>query len=180
MITIRLANTNDAASIAVLGKSTFDIYYRHLFENQEDIDAYLTNAFSLEKINNSLANTKNTYWIAEDVTSNLKVGYAKLQLDASTNIIGNGKGCKLQRIYILPGFESSGIGMQLQKLIERETVNTGNEYVWLSTLKSNKGAMCFYDREGYTIIGEDQYTIGEQTFDHWIFAKKLINTPCKN
>ena len=180
MIRIRLANTNDAASIVALGKSTFDVYYRHLFENQADIDTYLANAFNLEKIYNSLANTKNIYWIAEEVTSNIKVGYAKLQQNASADIIGKGVGCKLQRIYVLPGFESSGIGMQMQKLIEREAIDKGNDYVWLSTLKSNKGAIRFYDREGYTVIGEDQYTIGTQTFEHWILAKNLVNISCES
>ncbi len=180
MITIRIANTGDAESISSLGKATFDVYYRHLFKNEEDIDAYMKNAFGVQKIYNSLVNKENQYWIAEDTISNIALGYAKLQLNASSELTKYCNVSKLQRIYVLPSFVSEGVGAKLEKLVVDKVKSIGNEYLWLSTLKSNKRTLKFYEREGYDIIGEDFFTIGSQTFEHWVYGKTLVKYPVKN
>ncbi len=173
MITIRRAAISDTQEISHLGKKTFDQSYGTYFDSREVLTKYLDISFSLEKIENSLKNSRNLYWLVYDTETQVSVGYAKLKLDSPTDLIKEANICKLQRIYLLQGYESRGIGSRLHTVIFNTARQNGYSIMWLSNLKLKQAAVDFYQKKGYTIAGEHQFTIGNETFDFWLMTIKL-------
>lgn len=171
MITIRKATIQDAKHISSLGKKTFDQSFGHLFKNRGDLVTYLDETFSEEKIVHSLNKAHNKYWLV--LEGAFAIGYAKLQLQSTSEFVDSEKVCKLQRIYFLKDYVSKGIGSKLHDAVFAEGSENESEYIWLSVLKENKKAITFYERYNYTIIGEHPFTIGSQKFDFWVMARKL-------
>ncbi len=172
MIRIRKAHIRDAESISFLGKKTFDQSFGHLFSDRNDLIDYFEETFSLEKIKNSIQKAHNVYWLV--LENEIPIGYAKLQLKSPSGFITSDKVCKLQKIYILNDKLSSGIGSKLQQYIFDKAIEEGNEYLWLSVLKSNQKAISFYERNDYKIIGEHLFSIGKENFEFWAMARRLI------
>lgn len=109
---IKLANQADAQFIALLSRITFSETFRHLFTDQKDLTNYLEHTFSVQKIQSSIIQPHNVYWIA--FVNQLPVGYAKLKLDSKSEFIATVKVCQLQKIYVLKDFLSLKIGTELQ------------------------------------------------------------------
>ncbi len=172
MITIREANINDAETISYLGKKTFDQSFGHLFVDRRDLIDYLNTIFLYAKIRSSIGKSHNLYWLVLDGES--PIGYAKLQLKSPSVFIENKDVCKLQKIYMLKGTSSKGIGSKLQQIIFDKAKEEGSEYLWLSVLKENERAIAFYNRNAYQIVGEHPFTIGKQNFDFWVMSKTLL------
>ncbi|MBP2832647.1 GNAT family N-acetyltransferase [Aquimarina sp. U1-2] len=120
----------------------------------------------------SIVKANNIFWIVIDGDS--PIGYAILQLNASSSYITNKNVCKLQKIYMFKGTSSKGIGSKLQQIIFDKAKEEGSEYLWLSVLKENERAITFYHRNDYQIVGQHPFTIGKQEFDFWVMTKKLI------
>lgn len=172
MIKIRPAILEDATSIAFLGKKTFDQSFGHLFNDRGDLIDYLDTTFSHKKIASSIAKAHNVYWIVFDEVT--PIGYAKLQLNSPCSFIDHDNACKLQKIYMLKGTSSKGIGSRLQQVIFTKAIEEGSKYLWLSVLKGNERATAFYNRNDYHIVGEHPFVIGKQKFDFWVMSKELV------
>ncbi len=173
MIDIRRANVKDAKSISYLGAKTFDQSYGQFFDKRNTITEYLNIAFSLDKIEKSLANPDNLYWLVEDVESLKPIGYGKLKLNSPSEFIKDQNVCKLQRIYLLQGYESQGIGSKLHQQMIEAAIDLSYTYLWLSNLKKKEQAVSFYKNKRYQVAGEHNFTIGNETFQFWAMKIKL-------
>ncbi|WP_062057851.1 GNAT family N-acetyltransferase [Aquimarina longa] len=170
---IRRATIKDVTQISYLGKKTFDQSYGNFFNDRATLVKYLDRSFSINKITNSVQNPENLYWIVNDTKTPMPIGYAKLKLKSSSEFIENQNVCKLQRIYLLQGYEARGIGSKLHECIVETAIDNGYDYMWLSTLKEKEQATNFYKNKGYVIAGEHDFTIGDETFEFWAMKTKL-------
>ncbi|GGX02372.1 GNAT family N-acetyltransferase [Aquimarina muelleri] len=180
MIHIKKATVKDAEHISYLGRKTFEESYGEFFENSNNLNEYLDSAFSLHKITTSLQKPENIYWIAIKEDSSVPVGYAKLKLNSPTEFIKDTNVCKLQRIYVLQGYEGKGIGSKLHECVIKKVIDNDYNYLWLSNLKIKKQAVEFYKKKGYLVAGEHYFTIGEETFGFWAMKTKLCSKPKKS
>lgn len=70
---------------------------------------------------------------------------------------------KLHKIYILPGQQGKGLGRLLLDRILEALQQEGAEGLRLNVNRHNK-ALKFYERLGFTVIGEEDIDIGEGYF----------------
>lgn len=171
MLEIRKAGSNDAQIIALLGRTTFTETFGHLFPNKEVLMEYYVRTFSVDKIRNGLQKPENVFWIA--FWDELPVGYAKLKLDSKSDFLDSDKVCQLQKIYVLKDFLSKKIGLALQNEIWEEARRQSFKKIWLSVVTSNKRAIHFYEKTGFTDIGAHDFQIGPQKFSFRVMAKKI-------
>ncbi len=169
---IRIATQDDATPISHLGKITFTETFGHLFRNPNDLHQYLETTFSETKIKASLCKATNVFWLA--FIDGQAVGYSKLKLNSPTSFVETTVICQLQKIYVLKEFISLKIGRELQKQLLLKAKELDYEYIWLSVLNSNERAIQFYKKNGFDIIGNHDFTIGEEHFDFFAMGKKLI------
>ena len=168
---IRIAKKEDAALIALLGRTTFSQAFGTLFSDLEDLKTYLDTTFSVAKIENSLGKANNVYWIA--FVNRLPVGYAKLKLDSPSAFLGAGRVSQLQKIYVLQNFLSMKIGRDLQDILLERARNRDSEHIWLSVYRGNTRAIAFYKKHGFNEIGSHEFAIGKQTFGFMAMSKQL-------
>ena len=114
MINIRIAMSDDAVIIALLGRITYVESHGEFIDNKTDLLNYNNEAFSVTKIKNDLKNPNNIFHIVYD--DELPIGYAKLVLDATNNHIVSKNVCRLERIYILNDFIPKKIGPSINEL----------------------------------------------------------------
>ncbi len=169
---IRLANKEDAAIIALLGRITFKETFGDLFNDFEGLENYLDATFGVDKIERSIQKEINVYWVA--FVDRLPVGYAKLKLDSPSTFLSANKVGQLQKIYVLKDFLSMKIGKRLQDILLEKAKSNGCEHIWLSVYKGNQRAIRFYEKNDFITIGEHKFSIGKDKFDFMAMSKQLL------
>ena len=168
---IRPAHPADAAVVALLGRITFAETFGHLFVGHEtDLTQYLDRIFGVGKIEESLGKASNAYWLA--ALDRLPVGYAKLKLGSAPACGQQKDASQLQKIYVLRSFLGRGVGAALMQPIIGE-VRQRASFLWLHVLRENVRAIEFYQRFGFSALGEDTYAIGTQTFRFHLMGFKV-------
>lgn len=166
---IRRAAPEDAEIVALLARITFRETFGHLFEqHEEDLRAYLDQTFAVAKIRGSLLQERNRYWLS--FADDLPAGYAKLKFPSPIPLLGGAEPAQLQKIYVLREFVGQGIGKPLLEAVFADAESRSIRIIWLDVLKQNQRAIRFYEREGFSALGSDSFTIGAQTFDFHLMA----------
>ncbi|MCB0397552.1 MAG: GNAT family N-acetyltransferase [Flavobacteriales bacterium] len=169
---IRKATVEDAPIIALLGRITFNETFGHLFKDKNDLLAYHERTFSVAKIEGSLQDQENVFWIA--FRDNLPIGYAKLKLNSPSEFIGSDSVCQLQKIYVLKDFLSLKVGLQLQETLLKEARERNYKTIWLSVLQGNDWAIGFYEKNDFKNIGVHHFQIGKEVFRFNAMARELL------
>lgn len=169
-IKIHPAISQDAPIIAQLGRQTFTQAFGHLF-TPVALESYLVQAFSVEKIYNSLQKPHNRYFLAYFEDS--PVGYAKVKMNATTPEIQARRPIQLQKLYVLQDFISKKVGAALMQHILQLPEIPSSDLLWLVVLQSNERAIHFYENFGFVNHCEYFHQIGENRFEYFILTKKL-------
>ena len=170
-LVIRKATSKDAASISLLARITFTETFGQYFRNNQDLLDYHDKTFRVSKIRTSLKKDNNVFWIA--LFDELPVGYAKLKKFSKSDFINSDSVSQLQKIYVLKDFLSKKIGHKIQAETFEETIKLGNKFIWLSVLESNERAISFYNKNGFTKIGEHTFEIGQEHFSFIAMKKEF-------
>jgi ribosomal protein S18 acetylase RimI-like enzyme len=170
-IETRIANENDVAAIAAIGRQSFADAFGHLFNRMEDLQTYLDYTYEQEKLTKSVRKENNIHFLA--LVEDKPVGFLKMKRHSLNEQIGSPAQTELQKIYVLKEYHGSGAGKQLMK----DALNTAEEinpdYIWLDVHISNAKAIHVYKKNGFIIIGRHFFTIGSQTFEYHLMAKPI-------
>jgi diamine N-acetyltransferase len=170
-IDIRKATYKDAEYIALLGRITFTETFGHLFPVQDELDIYLTDTFSVQKIRSSLLKENNVFWLV--LVDDLPVGYAKFKKkswfdDADTEGVS-----QLQKIYILKDFIKHKLGFSLYQHLENQAIGNKSNKLWLVVLHTNQRAIQFYEKLGFEKTKPHYFDIGSQHFEFELMVKNI-------
>lgn len=172
MLQIRTAIPEDAQHIALLGRVTFTETFSEYFRDQQDLFDYYERTFNVAKIKAGIQNPNNKFWIA--FWNDLPIGYAKLKISSSTEFIEAASVSQLQKIYVLKEFLDKKAGKALMDELMSFFNISGQTHIWLSVLNSNERALNFYEKNGFSKVGEHQFSIGKETFDFFVLSKEKI------
>ena len=171
-MTIIEADPSHAEYLSDFGSKSF-IYAYQCTLPLEEIRKYINTAFSeaaiLEEINGSLA----TYFICQDASLN-PCGYAKLIQSPAPECINPSSGIELQRLYVDSDYRGRGIGKLLEFHAESNSRNRDIHNIWLRVWEGNTVAQEIYKKWGFTIVGEEQYQVGEDQRIVLLMNKSLI------
>ncbi len=84
----KVTELKDLEIISYLGKQTFRSTFEHE-TTEEEMEAYLSESFSLEKLQKEFENINSSFFIA--YFNNIAVGYAKINLKKKPNILNEFK-----------------------------------------------------------------------------------------
>jgi GNAT superfamily N-acetyltransferase len=171
--TIRRAGAADAEALAAIGLATFHETFGYLYP-REDLEAYVAEAYDLERTRASLADPAQASWLVE--ADGKAVGYATvgpcgLPHPEVTPACG-----ELKRIYLLGAWQSGGVGARLYAealaWLERE----GPRTVWLGVWSENLKAQRFYARHGFAQVGEYGFKVGGTVDREFILRRDRVNS----
>jgi ribosomal protein S18 acetylase RimI-like enzyme len=161
-VKIRKINILDLAQLQEIGISTFAETFAE-YNTKEDLDKYLVESFSNEKLSAELNNPDASFYFAE--VDNTVIGYLKINFgDAQTELKDN-KSVEIERIYVLQAYHGKKIGQLLfNKAIEIAKEHQAH-YVWLGVWEENHRALQFYKKNGFVQFDTHIFKLGndEQT-----------------
>ncbi|HMK05499.1 MAG TPA: GNAT family N-acetyltransferase [Ferruginibacter sp.] len=125
----------------------------------EDVESYVAKNYNNEILREELQDADNIYHIV--YYNNQAAGYSKIVLNSPYADSASKNIAKLERIYLLKQFYSSGMGLELFKF----NINLIKEHdqvgIWLYVWKENQRAVNFYKKNGFIVIGSHDFKISE-------------------
>lgn len=154
---IRRATAGDAAMLADLAARTF----RDAFaadNKAEDMDAYMSVAFTPAQLASELSASGNTFFVAE--VEGAPVGYAQLRAgDAPTCVTGPDP-VELSRLYVSQAWHGRGAAQALMRALVEEARAAGRRTLWLGVWELNPRAQAFYRKWGFRVVGSHVFVLG--------------------
>ena len=161
---IRMADSDDINIIGWLAQQIWPVAYKNIITSAQ-LEYMLRLIYSPEALKQQME-MHHQFLIAE--LAEEPVGYA------SYSAITNDGAFKLHKLYVLPELHGKGLGKALLDFITGEIVNLGGTTLLLNMNRQNN-AKKFYERNGFTIIGEEDIDIGNNYFmNDYVMEKRFV------
>jgi len=161
-ISIKKVTSEDIKLLQQIGKQTFHETFAEM-NTAEDMNRYLTDRFSLERLAAELQDENSEFYFAND--NNIPIGYLKINKGVAQTEIKDNNAVEIERIYVLKEYHGKSVGQQLyNKAIEYAKELDAN-YIWLGVWEENPRAINFYEKNGFKEFGRHIFKLGndEQT-----------------
>ena len=155
---IKECNLEDIKKVKEISIKTF--YETFAAQNtEEDMNKYLKENFSYEKMTYEINNSYSKFYIVEN--NDDVVAYMKINFDKAQTEEGHNNTIEVQRIYVLEDFKGKRIGKTLiQKAIEIGE-NNKVDYIWLGVWEHNIKAIAFYEKLGFKKFDTHIFKLGD-------------------
>ena len=167
---IRKINIDDLEALRNLSIQTFKETFEEV-NTEEDMQKYLDENLSIEKLKTELENPNSEFYFAENNDEIL--GYLKLNFkDAQTEKLEENH-FEIERIYVLKAF----LGQKIGQILFDKAIEIGREknleYVWLGVWEENHRAIRFYGKNGFEIFGKHDFVLGEDIQTDLLMKMKI-------
>ena len=167
---IRKINIDDLETLRYLSIQTFKETFEEV-NTEEDMQKYLLENLSIEKLKTELENVNSEFYFAENNDEIL--GYLKLNFkDAQTEKLEENH-FEIERIYVLKAF----LGQKIGQILFDKAIEIGREknleYVWLGVWEENHRAIRFYGKNGFEIFGKHDFVLGKDVQTDLLMKLKL-------
>lgn len=161
-IDIRKVTLNDIDQLQKIGKQTFSETFSG-DNSEEDMNKYLEEHFSIEKLTAELNNTDSEFYFA--VLDTAVIGYLKLNFGESQTELKDSKALEIERIYVPKEYHGQSVGQVLYEKAIQVANHKNVDYVWLGVWEENHRALSFYKKNGFTEFDKHIFRLGndEQT-----------------
>ena len=167
-ITIRAATAEDAGLLAELGERTA----RQTFGGgpPEDMEEFLAVTYTREILAAELE-AGERYLIAE--RGSLAAGFAQVQQEPAVANVPGERPLKLARLYVDRAQIGTGVGAALMGRCLELARAGGHDVIWLTAYDQNAQALGFYERWGFTEVGEMYFAFGSERPRNVVLALRL-------
>jgi ribosomal protein S18 acetylase RimI-like enzyme len=167
---IRKINIDDLETLRNLSIQTFKETFEEV-NTEEDMQKYLDENLSIEKLKTELENVNSEFYFAENNGEIL--GYLKLNFkDAQTEKLEENH-FEIERIYVLKTF----LGQKIGQILFDKAIEIGREknleYVWLGVWEENHRAIKFYEKNGFEIFGKHDFVLEEDVQTDLLMKMKI-------
>ncbi|TDM16561.1 GNAT family N-acetyltransferase [Macrococcoides canis] len=167
---IRACTVEDKSALKEIAYQTFDETFR-ADNKKENIDEYLKNAFTDEKVLAELQNPDSFFYFIyyEDTLA----GYLKLNINEAQTESFEGENLEIERIYILKQFQKKRLGKQLYDKALEVARRLSRERIWLGVWEKNSNAIAFYEQLGFNKIDQHSFYMGDEQQNDYIMMKSI-------
>jgi diamine N-acetyltransferase len=170
-IIIRLAEPEDAATIAYFSRKTFFESFAEK-NSKRDMEKFLKLQFSVNNLMGEVGRNHNTILLA--YRYHTLVGYALMRECKNPPEINQAvKGMELVRMYVDKRFQRTGVGNALMKECISRARLMDKEILWLGVWHENHPAIDFYSSWGFSKCGSKIFILGDDPQIHWLMKKDL-------
>lgn len=157
--TIRAITLNDLKALQSISKQTFTETFASS-NSKENMEKYLDEALSLEKLTEELNNPNSLFYFIEE--NDTPIGYLKLNMGASQTELNDNSALEIERIYVTQAYQGKKVGQQLYEKAIQVAKEKGVEYIWLGVWEENHKAIQFYTKNGFTAFDKHIFTLGDE------------------
>ncbi len=172
MIEIRKVAEGEADVLHELAERTF-VYTFAQYNTPENMNAYISSAFSIDKLAKELESTdRETYFAFWD---SKPAGYLQLSFNSTEAGMENLDVIELARLYVVPEHLGKKIGKELMETAISVAEKRKADYLWLGVWEHNDRARSFYARWGFEEFGSHVFQLGDDAQKD-LLLKKSIRT----
>ena len=157
--TIRIIKVaaQQAELLLELSRRTFFEAFAHL-NNPADMEAYATQAFTLQKFQQELNNIDSTFYFV--YAGDELAGYLKLNLNTAQTEFQGTDALEVERIYICQQHQGKKIGKLLIGHALQTAIDNNLKQVWLGVWEHNTNAIRFYEANGFAVFSSHPFVLG--------------------
>lgn len=171
MVEISRAIPADTASLGHFARRTFlDAYGGK--DPSANVLQHVAEELTDEAIARDQHDPDTTFLLARGDNGNI-LGYVKLRSNRPTDDLPDPAAMQLERIYVDGTRHSGGIGSRLLLAALEAASQQRASALWLSVWKENQRAQAFYERNGFSRIGETFFMMGPEREEDYVFARHL-------
>lgn len=158
-ISVVPVSIHDIIMLQTISRSTFaQTFNEH--NNPEDMQAYLDNSFSIEKLSAELNNKNSTFYFAVDNSINSVVGYLKVNTGDAQSEKKDLNAFEIERIYVDKTYFGKKVGQLLFDKAIEIAKSKKVSYVWLGVWEENHRALAFYTKNGFKAFDKHLFKLG--------------------
>ncbi|MFM2136516.1 MAG: hypothetical protein RL021_1916 [Bacteroidota bacterium] len=168
----RIADQNDAETVAALSHSTFVEMWQPFYTPQ-DMQVYTKEAFSLPAILSLLSKPEIHRFVLAEMDNEF-AGYAKITLGSSLEDFPGASVMEIERFYLFRKYHGTGIAQALMDYILKEAEARGMEWIFLGVDVNNHRAIRFYSRYGFEVYGRKDFRVGTVVDTDQLMRRRVV------
>jgi diamine N-acetyltransferase len=169
-IPIRPADASDAGALAALARRTFSETFAAA-NDPADLAAFLDATYGTDIQLAELRDAALSYLVAE--RDGALVGYALLRRNAVLPCISDPTAVELQRLYVSSDCHGTGLAQRLMTACIDTARTAGATTLFLGVWEHNPRAIRFYEKQGFTTVGEHTFRVGSDDQRDLILARPI-------
>jgi ribosomal protein S18 acetylase RimI-like enzyme len=161
-IRITAVSIDNYKTLQLIGQETF--YETFASDNsEEDMQKYLSESFSDNKVKEELSNKDSLFFIAWE--DNDPIGYLKVNVGNAQTELQDPLALEIERIYVKATHHGKRIGQLLYDQAIEIAQQTNKKSIWLGVWEKNPKAIRFYEKNGFVAFDKHIFKMGadEQT-----------------
>ncbi|MFM2250568.1 MAG: hypothetical protein RLZZ358_1495 [Bacteroidota bacterium] len=167
---LRKANLSDLTELLALARTSF-VQAFTAGNKPENVQAYLAEAFTEDKLTKEIQETASTFIVAS--LAGKLVGYTKLNLAAAQADVQDPASVEVSRLYTLEEVWGTGLGQVLLDAAIDFGRQEGKTWLWLGVWEHNARAIRFYEKNGLRIFGSHPFPFGDEIQTDWLMRVEL-------
>lgn len=178
-VTFARVRASEASRLSEFARDTFDKTYGPLCR-AADVDAYMTAELSPSSLLRVLTNPVS--WVFAAVVDDEWVGYAQVWLAplpegiSSSQSVQGAMPMELCRFYVARKCHGTGVAKEMLGIVLAQAELQGSPTIWLSVWQENARAIAFYNKWGFTPVGEARFLMGEDLQNDFIM-ERVVEPP---
>jgi ribosomal protein S18 acetylase RimI-like enzyme len=169
-LTIRPCDERDLEALHEIGRETYDRTFRPM-NAPETIDAYLSEAFTSEKLLSELRTEGCSFYFL--YADGELAGYLKLNNAPAQSDLNDPASLEIERIYVREGRKGVGLGTAMMRFVLQKAAEAGKKYTWLGVWEKNTAALAFYRKWGFTEAGTHSFRMGDELQTDFILKRAV-------
>lgn len=170
VITIRVATTADAITIAEFSRMTFYETFAP-YNSIENMEIFMREQFTKEALISEVSHPTSIFFLA--YSGPALVGYVRLREGETPKELKGLNAMEVARIYSAPEMIGKGIGNLLMQHSIDTAIQKKKGVIWLSVWSENDRAIKFYIKWGFQKFGEQIFILGKDLQKEWLVKKSL-------
>ncbi|MBW1297641.1 GNAT family N-acetyltransferase [Aquimarina litoralis] len=150
----------DTYELLEIGKTTFYDAFGPPLNTEENIQKYLDQNFTLNKITEEILHPESQFFFI--TYQNDIVGYIKLNFGSAQTEIKDSNAVEVERIYIRKAFQSMGFGQAVFNWIIEVAKKDKMDFIWLGVWNENIRAIKFYKKNGFIPFDTHSFMLGSE------------------
>jgi ribosomal protein S18 acetylase RimI-like enzyme len=167
---IRAATIADAGMLTELAERTFNEAFAPSI-SAEAMTAYMTQAFTVERLRSELADPRATFLVME--IDGAPAAYAKLVTGQAPDCVEGPSPIEIERFYLDGKYHGLGLANALMQDCFDRARQAGHRTVYLGVWEHNPRAIAFYRKWDFEIVGSHIFQMGDEAQNDYWMARKL-------
>jgi GNAT superfamily N-acetyltransferase len=167
---LRKADLSDLPELLDLARTSF-VQAFTAGNKPENVQAYLAEAFTEDKLTQEMQETASTFIVAS--LAGKLVGYTKLNLSTAQADVQDPASVEVARLYTLEEVWGTGLGQLLLDAAISFGRQEGKTWLWLGVWEFNARAIRFYEKNGLRIFGSHPFPFGDEIQTDWLMRIDL-------